>query len=112
MTTPSESNEKPCRYVRVWKQLNAEEVKKHILYIDDFYGTCGNCKKLGLNYLADKNCPECKTTFLYLATHAKNVDVSKILNRMQKEGITAQLIEREDFEKSSARDAVKDLFKT
>lgn len=100
------------KFVRVWKQLDVNEVKKHILYVDDLYGTCGNCKRLGLNYLKDKSCPECNTTFKYMATNSKNpADVAKLLNRIEKENIQLIMIDREDFERSNASDAAKNLFK-
>jgi len=107
MSEPSHAT----RFVRVWKTLEPDKVKKQLLYIDDLYGTCGNCKKLGLNYLKDKTCPDCKTTFLYLASKAKTADVAKILARIQKEGLKLELIEREDLERTSAQDAARDLFK-
>ncbi|TGN17056.1 hypothetical protein [Leptospira idonii] len=100
------------KFVRVWKQLQVDEVKKQLLYIDDLYGTCGNCKKLGLNYLKDKKCPDCGNVFKYLATKVNQPsEIGKILSRIQKEGLDLVLIEREDFEKSSAQDAARDLFK-
>ncbi|GBF51441.1 hypothetical protein LPTSP4_29780 [Leptospira ryugenii] len=101
------------KFIRVWKQIDGDLIRKHLLYIDDLYGTCGNCKRLGLNYLKDKSCPQCGITFKYLATKLTNpAEIGKILSRIQKENLDLTLIERDDFEKSSARDAVKDLFKT
>ncbi|MCC5815971.1 MAG: hypothetical protein JJT78_14555 [Leptospira sp.] len=107
-----ESTGSKTKYVRVWKKLQISEVKQFLLYVDDLYGTCGNCKKLGLNYLKDKSCPDCKTTFKYIATNSKNpADVAKLLSRMEKENISLTMIDREDFERSSAKDAALDLFK-
>ncbi len=101
------------KFIRVWKQIDGEEIKKQLLYIDDLYGTCGNCKKLGLNYIKDKKCPECGAHFKYLATKITNpAEVGKILARIQKENLDLTLIEREDYERANARDAVKDLFKS
>ncbi|MCZ8157516.1 MAG: hypothetical protein O9264_15440 [Leptospira sp.] len=101
------------KFIRVWTQVDSDAIKKQLLYIDDLYGTCGSCKKLGLNYIKDKKCPDCGTTFKYLATKISNpAEVGKILARIEKEKLDLILIEREDFEKSNARDAVKDLFKT
>jgi hypothetical protein len=99
--------------VRVWTQLKVDDVKKKLLYIDDLYGTCGNCRRLGLNYLKDKVCPECKTEFRYIATNLKNpAEIQKILNRLEKENIQLTMIDREDFDRSNARDAAQDLFKS
>ena len=100
------------KFVRVWKQLQVEEVKKQLLYVDDLYGTCGSCKRLGLNFLKDKSCPDCKTTFKYIATNSKNpTDVAKLLTRIEKEKLDFIMIDREDFERSIASDAAKNLFK-
>lgn len=100
------------KYVRVWKKLSVSEVSSQMMLIDDLYGTCGNCKHLGLNYTKDKDCPECKTKFRYLATNSKSPsEIAKILNRIEKEGLDLILIDREDFNQSKAKDAVKDLFK-
>lgn len=107
-----EENATKSKHVRVWKRIQVEEIRKKILYVDDLYGTCGNCKRLGLNYLKDKSCPECKTVFQYIATNSKNpAEVGKMLNRLEKEGIELTMIDREDFERSSAKDAALDLFK-
>ncbi|WP_109021574.1 hypothetical protein [Leptospira kobayashii] len=108
-----DSSGNKTKFVRVWRQLDVEEVKKQLLYIDDLYGTCGSCKKLGLNYLKDKKCPDCGSVFKYLATKlTQPAEVGKILSRIQKEGLDLTLIERADFERSSAQDAARDLFKS
>ncbi|TGK30210.1 hypothetical protein EHQ05_04420 [Leptospira yasudae] len=100
------------KYIRVWNKLSVSEVSSQLLLIDDLYGTCGNCKHLGLNYTKDISCPECKTKFRYLATNSKSpAEIAKILSRLEKEGLDLILIDREDFNQSKAKDAVKDLFK-
>lgn len=100
------------RFVRIWTEINVEEVEKHLIYIEDLYGSCGNCKKLGLNYLKDKKCPACGAVFKYAATTLKTpADAVKILNRMKSVGIQLTLIEREDLTKAQAKDALGALFK-
>ncbi|HMV40978.1 MAG TPA: hypothetical protein PK079_26205 [Leptospiraceae bacterium] len=99
-------------YIRVWSAFDVNEIKRHLLLIDDLYGSCANCKQLGLNYLKDKECPGCKTVFKYIATNLKGIeDVKKILNRIQDMNLQLTLIEKEDYIHSTAKDAVKDLFK-
>jgi len=100
-------------FVRIWKELNTEEVEKQLLLVEDLYGTCANCKKLGLNYLKDKTCSSCGTTFKYIATTLKNPsDIQKLLNRMKSNNIDLIMIERDDYKKAQAKDALKDLFKS
>ncbi|MDX1961440.1 MAG: hypothetical protein SFU98_22925 [Leptospiraceae bacterium] len=105
--------EKKLRFVRVWKELDVEEIEKQLILIDDLYGSCGSCKKLGLNYLKDKVCPACGAKFKYIATNLKSIgDIHKILQRMQANSIELTLIERDDYTKAQAKDALKDLFKS
>ncbi len=99
-------------YIRVWKDLDIDEIKKHLLLIDDLYGTCANCKQLGLKFTNDKICPSCKTEFKYLATSSTRLeDVKKILNRIKSENLDLILIEKVDYTSASAKDLAKDLFK-
>ncbi|TGK11640.1 hypothetical protein EHO60_04905 [Leptospira fletcheri] len=101
------------KYIRVWKKMNVGEVTSHLLIIDDLYGTCGNCKHLGLNYTKDKSCPNCGTKFKYIASNLKSPgELAKVLARIEKEKLDFTLIDREDYNLSKAKDAVKDLFKS
>jgi hypothetical protein len=97
--------------VRVWTSLKIDDVRQHLLMVDDLYGSCGNCKQLGLNYLKDARCPGCGTTFLYLATKLRNpADVAKILKRIETESLALTVIDRDDFERAEAKDALNNLF--
>ena len=55
-------------FVRVWTAFDPVEVKKHLLLIDDLYGSCANCKQLGLNYLKDKECQQKMLSKIFLKT--------------------------------------------
>jgi len=105
--------EKQQKSLRVWQELDIIDVKRHLLLVDDMYGACANCKQIGLNYLKDKNCPSCKTTFKYLATSLKNpASITKILNRIKSDSLAFTLIDREDYDRALARDSAEGLFKT
>lgn len=95
--------------VRVWHFLDAGAMKKEILFIDDNYGQCGNCKQLGINFVTTPRCPACSTAFRYLAAKAGQ-DPVKILRRIAAEGLKLQLIERSDFEKAESRDKLSGFF--
>ncbi|MCR9142275.1 MAG: hypothetical protein NXI24_08480 [bacterium] len=97
--------------VRVWQTLNVSDVRQHLLLVDDLYGSCGNCKQLGLNYVKDTQCSGCGTIFRYLATKLRNpADVAKILGRIKKESLKLTVIDRDDFERAEAKDAINNLF--
>lgn len=99
--------------IRVWQSFEIDDLKKHLLIIDDLYGSCANCKQLGLNFTKDKECPGCKTTFRYIASNSKKPeDIKKILNRIQDLKLNLIMIEKDDYTVATAKDAVKDLFKS
>ena len=106
-----EKQKQPSKFMRVYKEFEPEEVKRHLLLIDDLYGTCANCGQLGLNFTKDKVCPGCKTTFSFLMTKLKNPgDLIKILNRIKTDSLPFTMIEKDDYDRASARDALGDLF--
>jgi hypothetical protein len=98
-------------YIRQWNQFSIDDVKNHILLIDDLYGTCGKCRQLGLSYLKDKICPGCKTEFRYLATKMQTpAELAKLLNRIQSENLSFTVIDRTDYDKAIAKDVIGNLF--
>ena len=104
--------EKQTRSIRVWTTLDLREVNEHLMLIDDLYGTCARCKQLGLNYLKDRTCTGCGATFHFIATNLKSpTDSGKILGRLLQEKLDLRLIDRSDYERATAKDAVGDLFK-
>ena len=97
--------------VGVWRSLKVDEVRQHLILVDDLYGSCGNCKQLGLNYVKDTQCSGCGSVFRYLATKLRNpADVAKILKRIEAESLKLTVIDRDDFERAEAKDALNNLF--
>lgn len=98
-------------YIRIWEKVNISDVQKHLLLIDDLYGSCANCKQIGLNFLKDPVCPNCNVKFKYLATRLKSpAELNKILNRIEKEGLSFTLVDRDDFDRCVAGDTFGGLF--
>jgi len=97
--------------VRIWQQVDIEEIRSHLMLIDDLYGMCASCKQLGLNYLKDKTCPKCGNEFRYIASSLKSpADTAKLLARIESEKLPFTLIDREDYDRATSRDAISGLF--
>jgi hypothetical protein len=97
------------QYLRIYRQLDVDEIKAHLILVDDLYGICANCRHAGLNYTKDLRCPECGTEFRYLATRHRS-ETSKILARLEQDGRTITVIDRDDWEKATARNDLRGLF--
>ena len=105
-------SESPEKFVRVWTKIDPENIKKKLLLIEEFHGVCGACRQLGLNYISDSVCPACGTQFEFVATKLKNPgEAAKIARRIEEKNLKLKLIDRDDFDKALAKDAIKDLFK-
>lgn len=100
------------KYIRVYRSVNIDEVKKHCLVVEEILGQCQNCKTPGINFTQHKTCPQCKTEFRYLATSLKEREgIVKILQRIKKESLAIEMIEKEDLDRATAKDALSALFR-
>ena len=52
-------------YMRVWKEIDIEEVKNHIIMVEDKYGHCPGCKQIGIELKELGKCPGCGRVFKY-----------------------------------------------
>ncbi len=101
----------PRQSVRIWQDVDLNEVREHLMIIEDLYGACGKCNQLGLNYTKDRRCTGCGVEFKYLATRLTDPgEVAKILKRIQSESLPLKLIDRADLERAGAHDAARSLF--
>lgn len=55
-------------YFRVFKPLDFDEVKKHLVIMGDLSADCAACRALGVDAIKDTSCPECGTYFKYVTS--------------------------------------------
>ncbi|MFH1783106.1 MAG: hypothetical protein ABH848_05775 [Candidatus Omnitrophota bacterium] len=91
-------------FIRVWKELDADDILKHLLVVGSVTGDCSNCKELGIDYSTQKNCPSCKTEFKYIAS--RTGDIARIIKR-RKDLI---FIDLDDYKKAMGKIKAKGLF--
>lgn len=98
-------------YIRTWKKVDIEKVKKHLLLVDSGYGICNSCKKLGIKPLEEDSCPQCKTPFLYIALPKGDMaQIKRLLEKIEKKRSPILIIDKEDFQKIEAKKTLHDLF--
>lgn len=89
-------------YIRVWKDMDLEDIQKHLLIAGDPTGDCANCKEVGLDIREAKTCPKCNTEFKYIATRLKGGSSQAKRLKTKRPDLTA--IELSDFKDATARD--------
>lgn len=51
------------RLIRVWRELDVEDLGRHLLIIGELSAECAHCKAIGINYKEAKQCPQCQAIF-------------------------------------------------
>lgn len=92
--------------IRVWTELDIEEVSKHLVVVGEVTADCYNCKELGIDYIALKSCPKCNAQFKYIASRSH--ETRKIKNRRP----DLIFIDFDDFKKATGFIKAKSLFTT
>jgi len=87
------------RFIRIYKHLDIDEIKKHLLLWGDLSGQCANCSQIGLKMEGFK-CPQCQTEFNYLAFKNIKDHLPKIPKLLQ-ERPQLVFVDYEDFKRIS-----------
>jgi len=100
-------------FIRVWQELEAEDIKKHLLVIGQISGTCQNCNNLGIDYVNAKTCSDCNTEFKFIALRPEKegrpVGFSNIrLIKQRRPDLI--FIEYSDFKKFASSRKAQDIF--
>lgn len=90
--------------IRVWKEIEVEDLSKHLLIVGLLTGDCASCKELGIDYASAKTCPACGVTFKYIASRSK--EVRKILHKRP----DLIFIDFEDYKKATGSLKARNLF--
>lgn len=69
------------RFVRVWKELDVEEVAKKLIVVGELSAECFVCHNIGLD-VDTRICPYCQAGFRYMAFRRK-VDGAYIARKQE-----------------------------
>ena len=83
------------RYLRVYKGLDINDVKEHLLVYGDLSANCANCQAIDIKLDALK-CPTCQTEFRYIAFRNVRNHLPK-LHRLSEERPQITLVDYDDF---------------
>ena len=97
------------RFIRVWNEVDIEEISRHLIIIGDLLANCGNCSQIGLDPSLNI-CPNCKTDFKY-ATFTSEKNRSSQIIKMRDKLRDKIFIDYSDFKRCKAESKAKDFFK-
>lgn len=87
------------KLIRIYRQLDIDAIKKHLLLYGDLSGQCAACGQLGVK-LDVPTCPSCQAEFKYLAFKNIKDHYPKIL-KLLSERSALTLVDHDDFKRLS-----------
>lgn len=91
-------------FIRVWREVDINEIAEHLLVVGVLSGDCYKCRELGISYPAAKKCPKCGTDFKYIASRSREI------KKIKKKRPDLIFIDYEDYTKLINVTKARDLF--
>ena len=85
------------QFIRIYYNLDFDEVKQHTLEYGVMSGVCSNCKEMSVK-LDTLFCPKCNTSFNYIAFQNVKEHLPKLI-RIHAERPAVQFIDYQDFKR-------------
>ena len=86
------------RFLKVYKKFDIKEIKDHLLIYGDLSGNCAKCQAMDLK-LDTLQCPECNTTFTYIAFRNVKSHLPK-MHKLSEERSDVTFIDHDDFKRN------------
>ncbi len=91
-------------FLRVWQDIDLEDIKKHLLVIGELSAECFSCHQLGIDRKS-RSCPQCGTVFKYMGFRRKLR--AQDFKNFKKERAGVVLIDFFDFKKALGKEEAR-----
>jgi hypothetical protein len=100
-------------FIRVWKEMDLDEIEKHIVLVDDIQGFCPSCKKTGIKYEEFAKCPSCGSEFKYAATRekAESQASAHVIAKIHQKASHLVIVDYTDYSSLLNKKKTKSLFR-
>lgn len=97
--------------LRIWTEVDITEIQNRLLIVDDKFGFCPSCKRVGINLENLKNCPECNRDFRYVTSREAIGDKgSASVLRIRRKLPHLTFVDYSDFERVTSKKKAEGLF--
>lgn len=97
------------KLIRIWKELDIDDIKEHLFVMGDLSGNCNKCSEIGLSE-ALAMCPKCQAEFRYFAFRQPETNMSKMMKiRVARPDLI--FVDYQDFKKITGSLKAKEFFK-
>lgn len=101
-------------FIRFWVEEDVAEVVKHLLIVGESFSDCANCRELGLDYSALKECPKCHTAFRYVTSRqaaGASMDRFRWLRKIRERRPELKFVDYDDIQKLMAQTRAREFLK-
>lgn len=98
-------------YMRIWNEVNIEEIKESLVVVDDILAHCPNCKKIGIELADLKKCPACGRIFKYMTSKETVSGKPEIVTRIRKKLPHLIFVDYGDYVRVTGKKGAESLFK-
>jgi len=97
-------------YMRVWTEIEVDDVQKHIIMVEDKFGHCPGCKQIGIELKDLKKCPGCGREFKYVTSKDAKSGKTEIVMRTKKKLPDLIFVDYDDYDRVTGKKKAESLF--
>lgn len=97
-------------FMRIWTEVDVEDVQKHIIMVEDKFGHCPGCKQIGIELKELKKCPGCGITFKYMTSKDARGGKTGIVMRSMRKLPDLVFVDYDDYERVTGKKKAEGLF--
>ncbi|MCK4882748.1 MAG: hypothetical protein KAS92_06970 [Candidatus Omnitrophica bacterium] len=97
------------KFIRVYKKMNIDEIKQHLLIYGDLSAQCANCQAMDLK-LDMTACPKCEAEFKYITFRNVRNHLPK-LQKINEATPDIQFVDFDDYKRSVSEMKARDFLR-
>ncbi|MCK5178890.1 MAG: hypothetical protein KAR32_05110 [Candidatus Omnitrophica bacterium] len=97
------------KFIRVYKKMNIDEIKQHLLIYGDLSAQCANCQAMDLK-LDMTACPKCEAEFKYITFRNVRNHLPK-LQKINEATPDIQFVDFDDYKRSISEMKARDFLR-
>lgn len=101
----------PSYFIRVARELDFDDVCRHLLVAGELSGDCFSCREVGIDYSREKYCPKCRTDFRYISLRHSPATGARI-SRIAQKRPDLLYVEYSDVKEIADKIRAKNFFKS
>ena len=97
--------------IRIWVEIDINDVEKHMLLVDDQLGFCPGCREIAIKLENLEKCPGCGREFKYISAREAAGDKSfDMVVRVKNKFPDMTFIDYNDYKRLASKNKTERLF--